>query len=430
MTYQPTQAIEVLCWNQRVGVLAPHPQRDLIVFEYYPEFLNSGIELAPLTLPLSKKTPAAFPYLPFETFQHLPAFIADSLPDSFGNNLITSWMETHGMAKNEITVLDRLAYMGSRGMGALEFRPEAAVQKNGPSALEMKSLVEVARRAFTLEKIDLETDPDEALMQLIQVGTSAGGAKAKAVIGYNPETGSVISGQFDLPFGYQHWLVKINTSEDAKRDYGRIEYAYYLMAKACGITISDSSMLEVAGRMHFMTRRFDRVEENQKIHLQTLCAMNELDYNQRATHDYVQFFQTAQDLELETHAIDEIFDRMVFNVCAANNDDHTKNQSFLLKERGTWELAPAYDLMHAFMPGNKWIEQHLMGVGGKFREIERSDLVRLGQRFNVASPEARVDLIAEQVMNWPTFAKESGLSGEETERVRKDIELCCKPVLK
>lgn len=338
-------------------------------------------------------------------------------------------MEKQGLAKDEITVLDRLAYMGSRGMGALEFLPEASQQRNDLSALEMKDLVEAARRTFCLEADFIQEQPDEALMQLTQVGTSAGGAKAKAVIGYNPETGKIISGQFNLPPGYEHWLIKINTSEDKSRDYGRIEYAYSLMAKACNITMSESSMFEVSGQMHFMTKRFDRLAGNKKIHLQTLCAINELDYNQRATHDYIQFFQTIQALNLGTAAIDEAFNRMVFNVCAANNDDHTKNHSFLLREEGSWELAPTYDLMHAFVPGNRWIDQHLMGINGKFRDIGREDLLAVGKRFNVANPNDRIDYIADQVFHWSNFAQKAELSEEETVRVAKDIEMCCKKVL-
>lgn len=421
MAYFPVSAIEVKCWGHKVGVLAPHPQRSFYVFEYYPEFRNSGIELAPLTVPLSQSGSQYYPHLSAETFHRLPAFIADSLPDSFGNHLIDAWMARQGVAKNEITVLDRLAYMGSRGMGALEFEPAIARAAEKSSALEMKDLVEAARRSLEMDAREFDAETDKAIAQLIQVGTSAGGAKAKAVVGYNQKTGSLVSGQFKLPQGYEAWLIKINTSENEVMDYGRIEYAYYLMATACGISMAESQLFEAAGRMHFMTKRFDRKAGNEKLHMQTLCAMNELDYNQLATHDYVQFFSTIESLELGYAALDEGFDRMVFNVCAANNDDHTKNQSFLLEEGSSWQLAPAYDLMHASIPGNAWIEQHLMGVGGKFHGINRQDLRNMGRRFGVSDLEERISRVAETVADWPHYAKQAGLSSSETERVYKDI---------
>ncbi len=429
MTYNPVAVIEVLCWGKKVGALAPHPQYPLYVFEYYPSFVRSGIELAPLTLPLSKPTPAVFPYLSEETYKRLPACIADSLPDSFGNNLITAWMQNQGVRKEDITVLDRLAYVGKRAMGALEFKPAIDQKDKKSSALEMKGIVETARRLLSFDQGFLAAD-EAGIAQLIQVGTSAGGAKAKVVVGYNPRTQSIVSGHFDVPEGYEHWIIKINTSEDATKDYGCIEYAYYLMARACGITMAESSMLDVAGRMHFMTKRFDRTDNNEKVHMQTLCAMSELDYNQRATHDYVQLFETMRSLGLERRAFDEVFDRMVFNVCTANNDDHTKNHSFILAQGGVWSLAPAYDLMHACVPGNLWLSQHLMGVNGVFSSISRSDLVAMGNRFGILKPHERIDRILELAMNWPQFAHEAELSKEETARVYQDIESCCQLVKK
>ncbi len=429
MTYNPVSAIEVLCWNEKVGVLAPHPQYPFYAFEYYPSFLRTGIELAPLTLPLSRQTPVLFPHLSEETYKRLPACIADSLPDSFGNSLITAWMQNQGVKREEITVLDRLAYIGTRAMGALEFKPAVDRQDEMPSALEMKNIVETARRVLSLEQGSYVEEAAGSIAQLIQVGTSAGGAKAKAVVGFNPRTQSIISGQFAIPEGYEHWIIKINTSEDAERDYGRIEYAYYLMAQACGITMSESSLLDVAGRMHFMTKRFDRVGNNTKIHMQTLCAMSELDYNQRATHDYVQLFETMRSLGLGYESFDEVFDRMAFNVCAANNDDHTKNHSFTLEQGGAWSLAPAYDLMHACVPGSLWLSQHLLGVNGVFSSISRADLIAVGNRFGILKPHERLDHIAEVVMSWPQFAQQAGLSSKETNRVYRDIEACCRLVI-
>ena len=427
MGYKPTTAIEVLCWGRRVGAVAFDPSLGFYAFEYYPEFRSSGIELAPLTVPLSTARPVVFPALSDRTYHRLPSFIADALPDRFGNALIDAWMADQGVARDDITPLDRLAYMGKRAMGALEFRPAARAESTKPTAIEMLSLVEAARHALSVNFAgEASVEEREQLGQLVSVGSSAGGARAKAVVGWDPVSGNFVSGQFDLPEGYEHWIIKfdIDGSEGVPRQYGRVEYAYSLMARECGIRMEESRLQEAAGSSHFMTRRFDR-QNGAKIHMQTLCAMSELDFNMVGAFSSAQLFETALDLGLPLTAIDELFDRLVFNVCMANNDDHTKNWSFLLPEGGLWQLAPAYDLTYSYAPANPWLSQHFMSVAGKFSEITRGDLLALAERFSVSDASRRIDDIVSVAQCWPDFANEAGLSAARTDEIGGAIAICC-----
>lgn len=429
--YKPTGDITVRCWGYDVGALALDPRTGYYAFEYYPAFQKSDIELAPLTMPLSQSGPRVFPNLPTSTYHRLPAFIADSIPDDFGNNLINAWMAQQGISRSQITPLDRLAYMGKRGMGALEFYPTAIDQAYAPSALEMSTLVTTARKSLVLDLTGNEAKGFELeLAQLISVGTSAGGARAKAVVGFNEHTKEFMSGQFSVPADFSHWIIKFDVPSPQEagnsHEYGRIEYAYHLMAQQCGIDVTDAQLFEVAGRAHFMTKRFDRDDDGSRHHVQTLCALAELDFNVRGVHDYGQLFLAATELGLPFETNDEIFRRLVFNVAASNKDDHTKNHSFILKQGHFWELAPAYDVTHAYgtWPG-AWTAQHSMGVNGKFNDIERQDLVDLGRRFSVRAPERVIDGIVDTLSSWPDFARMAGLSDSEQDRVGKDISHCC-----
>lgn len=427
MSYFPVSVIDVMCWGRKVGALAFDPSSGYYAFEYYPEFQRSGIELAPLTLPSSTLRPVVFTALPERTYYRLPAFVADSLPDAFGNALIDAWMADQGVSRDEVTVLDRLAYMGKRGMGALEFQPAAVVDGQVPSALEMRSLVEASRRALAVNPAGEATlESRRELDQLISVGSSAGGARAKAVVGWNPDTGEFVSGQFDVPEGFEHWILKFDLDRPGvpPRQYGRIEYAYYLMARECGITMSESRLQEAAGGFHFMTRRFDRLD-GEKAHMQTLCAMGELDFNQTGTFSSAQLFEVVQRLGLGYGAVDEVFMRLAFDVCLANNDDHTKNWSFLLREGGDWELAPAYDLTYAFSSRSAWTAQHFLSVNGKFRDIDRDDLLAVAERFNVSDPQDRIDKVVDVASRWPEFAKKAGISESRAGEVAAGIDQCC-----
>ncbi len=420
MKYVPTDLIEVMYHHESVGALALDINSGFYAFEYDPEFSKSGIELSPLTMPLSRNEPVVFPYLPEATYHKLPPFIADSLPDTFGNALIDVWMARNDIEKSSLTVLDRLAYIGRRGMGALEFKPMIKLGDRRPTAIEMNDLVTTARKAVNVDLAgDVRGVTDSAIRQLISVGTSAGGARAKAVIGFDPVKEKFLSGQFDLPENYEHWMIKFDLPEqegaNSIREYGRIEYAYYLMAKECGINMTESRLAVIDDRAHFMTKRFDR-SGNEKIHMQSLCAMSELDYNMRAVHDYIQYFNTINELDLGYNAVDQAFARMAFNIVMHNNDDHSKNHGFLF-HNGLWQLSPAYDLTFASDPGNKWLNQHLMGVNGKFADINDEDMLEVGHKFYVKNPETILRDIRKVAGFWPDFAGESGLSASETKRV-------------
>ncbi|MDB6127122.1 MAG: HipA domain protein, partial [Verrucomicrobia bacterium] len=323
-----------------------------------------------------------------------------------------------------ITVLDRLAYMGRRGLGALEFRPAKGAMKESAQPLEMKALVEAARQVVHGDFSD-DTHAKAALANIIRVGTSAGGARAKAVVAWNPTTHELRSGQFDVAPGFEHWLLKFDgVGKDSElgtpADYGRIEYAYHRMALAANITMSPCRLLEENGRAHFMTRRFDR-EGNTKLHLQSLCAISHLDYRQRGTHAYEQYFLTIRELGLGDPATAEAFRRMVFNVMARNCDDHTKNFAFRLRHGGEWELAPAYDVTHAHNPVGVWTSQHLMSVNGKFDQVARADLLEVADRFSVPRAAALIGEVRAALDNWPAFAREADLAPQTANKVARDF---------
>jgi serine/threonine-protein kinase HipA len=411
-------------WGRSVGAVALDPAIGFYAFEYQPAFVRSGIELAPLTMPLSSAAggPFVFPDLAEATYRRLPGLLADALPDDFGNALIDAWMAREGVAASQITSLDRLAYMGKRGLGALEFKPTRGPKaSSSTTAIEMAELVESARLAVTGE-VDSDAHAEAALAQIIQVGSSAGGARAKAVVAWNPSTMEVRAGQFDVTEGFEHWLIKFDgVGPDERlgvsRDYGRIEYAYHLMARAAGITMSDCRLLEENGRAHFMTKRFDR-DGPRKHHLQTLCGLAHLDFRQKATHDVSQVFQVIEGLHLGYPRKEEAFRRTVFNVLAANCDDHSKNTSFLLRDGGGWELAPAYDLTHAFNPSGEWTYQHLMSVNGKFKGITRDDVMVVAERAGIGTAPRVFQQVSDAVSAWPDFAREAKVNASETKRIR------------
>jgi len=421
--YTPVPIVEVRIWGKAVGAVALDPTLGYYAFEYQPAFVRAGVELAPLMMPLAAANePFVFTDLPESTYRRLPGLLADALPDDFGNMLIDAWMAREGVEKSQITSLDRLAYMGKRGLGALEFKPARGPKPSkSTTAIEMAALVESARRAVQGE-LDSDAHAEAALAQIIQVGTSAGGARAKAVVSWNPKTHKIRAGQFDVPDGFEHWLIKFDgVGPDERlgvsRDYGRIEYAYHLMANAAGIVMSPCRLLEENGRAHFMTKRFDR-EGNAKHHLQTLCGLAHLDYRQKATHDVSQFLMTVDRLQLGYPALEEAFRRVAFNVMAANCDDHSKNVSFLLREGGAWELAPAYDVTHAYNPKGEWTYQHLMSVNGKFADISRDDLLVVADQFAVGTAPKVLEKVADAISSWPEFAGEAKVSDTEVKRIR------------
>jgi serine/threonine-protein kinase HipA len=420
--YKPVNVIEVKLWGRTVGAVALDPKLGYYVFEYDPAFRLSGIEPAPLTMPLAAASdPFVFTDLPELTFKRLPALLADALPDDFGNSLIDAWMAGKGVDKSKVTPLDRLAYMGKRGMGAMEFKPARSPAVQRYTAIELAKLVTSARSAVR-GHLGADHLAKAALSQIIQVGTSAGGARAKAAIAWNSSTNEIRAGQFDVAEGFEHWLLKFDGMGSdhelgSTRDYGRIEYAYSMMAVAAGIPMSSCRLLEENGRAHFMTKRFDR-DGNRKHHLQTLCAMSHLDYKQKATHDYSQLLMAVDRLRLGYEALEDAFRRMAFNVMGANCDDHTKNTSFLLREGSVWELAPAYDLTFAHNPHGEWTHQHLMAVNGKFADIDRGDLLTVADRFGIGTAPKVLKQVADAISAWPDFAAQAGVNRIELDRIR------------
>ena len=427
--YIPVDLIEVRCWGRSVGALAFDARLGVNVFEYTPEWLSNGVELSPLHMPNRSGT-YTFPQLSRETFHGLPAMVADALPDSFGNAVIDAWLAAQGVDKSQIKALDRLAYAGERALGALTFHP-AKQNLGGPAtAIQIADIVAGARLVLAGEADKANSDHD-ALMQLIQVGSSAGGARAKAVIQYQPKTQQFRSGYVSAEPGFEPWLMKLDgvsrsadgsiNSLDRAEEFTRIEYAYYLMAQAAGINMSQSLLYEEGSRAHFLTRRFDRSAVGERIHLQSLCAMDHLDFRYRDTHDYAQYFSVIRKLGMGTDELTQGFRRMVFNVVAMNRDDHTKNVGFLLTQEGRWTLAPAYDLTHAFNPQGEWTQRHQMGINAKFEHITLADIYEVGDRQAIPAFKSVTAEVLDAVDSWETFANLAGVKREGQKRVAKDI---------
>ena len=434
MPYQAVDVVEIRCWGARVGALARDPTSGFYAFEYEPTWVASGVELAPLYMPTTAATaPFVFPTLPVETYNRLPAMIADALPDDFGNALTTAYLANEGLRPEDITPLDRLAYLASRGIGALEFHPMRGPRTRKATAIELSELVVAARSALAGD-IGTEDGITDALKHLIAVGTSAGGARAKAVVALNPTTGELRSGQVPADPGFEQWLLKfdgVGADPDlgATGNFGRIEYAYHRMALAAGIEMTECRLLEEGGRAHFMTRRFDRADDGRKIHTQTLCALNHLDFRQIGAHDYAQLFLLLERLGLEPDTRQEVFRRMTFNVAAAICDDHAKNFSFLLPEAGAWRLSPAYDVTHAHAPSSKWTRQHLMAVNGRANGITRSDVMQVGDRFAVPGASDVIKQVLEVVAEWRSFAEEALLPDAAADQIAADIDTWSGPLL-
>lgn len=427
-TFKHADAIEVRIWNRTVGAVVSDPDTGTYAFQYAPAWARRGIELAPLYMPVSDaKRVFVFPSLSRETYQGLPGLLADALPDDFGNAAIDAYMANRGLDRNAVTTLDRLAYMGKRGMGALEFRPARGPTRDYATMLDVAELVRAARDLVHGELSD-EALTHDALTHIIQVGSSAGGARAKAVIAYNPKTHEMRSGQFDVPAPYEHWLIKFDGMDKKNKEpfkdfgppltFGSIEYAYYRMATAAGIEMSECRLLPENGRRHFMTKRFDR-DGNRKHHLQTLCGMAHIDFKRRAANSYGQLFQVIDELGLGVDAKRQAFLRMTFNVAARNCDDHSKNHSFLLKEAGSWELAPAYDISFAFNPKGEWTYQHLMSVNDKWLDIKRADLMAVADTFGVPGAADLIANVEAVVSEWEAFAKEVDIPSESAAEIRK-----------
>ena len=428
--YKPVTVVEVLIWGARVGAVTLNERTGFYIFQYSNQWLRRGIELSPFTMPIKDGAKVhQFTNLSIDTFKRLPAMLSDALPDKFGNALIDAALSDEGVSKELVTSLDRLAYLNKRGMGALEFKPAVGVKRQKATAIDMALLVEGARNVLK-GNFNGDNEAEAAIRSIIHVGISAGGARAKAVIAWNPKTEEIRSGQMDVSDGFEHWLLKLDgVGSDMElgttANYGRIEYAYYLMALEASIDIMPSRLLEENGRAHFMTKRYDR-DGNTKHHTQSLCALKELDFNLIDAHSYSQYFETINGLGLGVEAMQEGFRRMAFNYVAANYDDHTKNFSFLLKEDGRWSLAPAYDITHAHNPNSKWTKQHLMSVNGETLNVAKSDFMAVADLFKIQDANGIIDDVLKAVGKWQLFAGKAGVPEQEQLNVSKDFRMISK----
>ena len=384
--YRRVAAIDVFLWGHHVGRIAPD-FGSYYQFQYDPSFVRTGIQIAPFQMPLQEQIYKAVNFdLPKGAFLGLPGVFADSLPDAFGNALVDKWMEEQKIPKAMISPLDRLAYVGARGMGALTYEPEIGPGRATPSAIDMRKLVEEARMALNANL--LKMGGNDALREIIRVGTSAGGAQAKAVVAWNKATGEFLAGQENLPPGFEHWLIKFTPA--GLPSVGAEEYGVYLKAKAAGIVMSECRLHELDGVKHFMTKRFDRDRSSRHL-VQTLCALRHLPMGgPRALYTYETLFETADALGLGYETLEELFRRMAFNVLIGETDDHTKNFSFLMREGGAWKLAPAYDLTGCHFSAvdpewNDWTNQHALSVNGKFSGISNKDLLAVGERYGLGT---------------------------------------------
>ena len=425
---------EVHIWGEFAGAIRWDATRQLGYFQYDTKFLKKGWDLSPLKMPLSGGTRVySFPELKKgaheseDAFKGLPGLLADALPDKYGNKLINTWLARHGRPQDSMNPVEKLCFIGQRGMGALEFEPAQVKTTPDSSALELNSLVEVAQRMLREREAfltNLSKEDEKTMIDILKTGTSAGGARPKAVIAYNPGTGEVRSGQGKTDEHFEHWLLKLDGVSGEQfgetSGWGRVEYAYYLMALDCGIDMEESKLLEEHGRAHFMTRRFDR-EGNVRHHIQTWCGLHHVDFNDMFGYSYEQLFQTMRQLRLTYPEAEQMYRRMVFNVLATNYDDHTKNFSFILKKDEPWRLAPAYDICYSYDPNNHWVSQQTLSVNGKRRDITKQDLLTIADDNNIKKGMQIIEQVNEIVKGWHDYANKAEVRADLKERIEKTL---------
>lgn len=425
----------VKLWGRTIGAVLLRDGEEVSAFEYDPAFVSSGIEVSPLVMPLSTRV-YSFSELAKNTFHGLPGFLADSLPDRFGNALINTWLATQGRSPDSFNAVERLCYIGSRGMGALEFAPATGPKAGGTDLIQIGQLVELASEILSQRK-DLavsfeQEDRKQALAEILRIGTSAGGARAKALIAWNPVTHEVRSGQINAGQGFEYWLLKfdgVRGNKDKELEdpsgYGAIEYACYLMAKDCGIEMAESRLFEENNRRHFMTRRFDRTRDGRKVHMQSLGALAHYDFNLAGAYSYEQAILAIRRLGLPMSAVEEMYRRMVFNIIIRNQDDHVKNIAFLMDKAGNWSLAPAFDMTYSYNPDGLWTASHQMSMNGKrdgfslddFKQCANTALMKRGRAETIVSE------VLEVARKWPDYAEKAGVPGPTMEKVHRSMRL-------
>lgn len=419
---------EVRLWGTTIGAVLLEDGNPYASFEYDPSFIRSGIQVSPLMMPLAR-TVYRFPALFTNTFHGLPGLLADSLPDAFGNAVIDAWLARQGRTPESFNAVERLCYTGTRGMGALEFFPLMDPGYPSDTQLEIEKLVQLAsdilKNRETL-KVSFGKEAEKAMRQILQVGTSAGGARAKAVIAWNPDTNEVRSGQIRTGPGFYHWLMKfdgVQGNRDKELEdpagYGSIEYAYYLMARDAGVEMNESRLFAEDGRKHFMTRRFDRTDDGGKLHMQSLGAMAHFDYRMDGAYSYEQVFPIMRELDLPPASVEQFFRRMAFNIVARNQDDHVKNIAFLMNRRGIWRLAPAYDVTYSFQQRGRWTGRHQMSMNGKRDGFAMEDFIQCGHAANLVRGRAEtiVSEVCASVGRWREFAGTAGVAGDRASQI-------------
>lgn len=409
-------------WGKRVGAVAWNPDTELASFEYDPKFSLEKWALAPLKMP-DRSRIYNFPQMrENETFKGLPGLLADALPDRYGKELINAWLARQGRPDDSLNPVELLCFIGKRGMGALEFEPVIS-KESGSYDVELSDLIEVTKALLEKkEDIQIQTSGrmEDVMMDILKMGTSAGGARPKAIIAYNEKTGQIRSGQSLADDGFEHWLIKFDEISDVQfgtsKGYGRIEMAYYKMATDFGIDMMESRLIEENSRVHFMTKRFDRKDRN-KIHSQTLCAIQHYDYANITSYSYEQVFQTMRQLKLTYAEAEQMYKRMIFNVIARNCDDHTKNFAFLMDKSGKWKLSPAYDICFAYRPGSVWVSQHNLSINGKRKDFTRVDLMQIADQNSIRNPEKLIDECIDLLKTWPQYATEFQVDKEKANAI-------------
>jgi serine/threonine-protein kinase HipA len=422
---------KVILWGSVIGAVTWLDDREIGVFQYAPDFLDSGIQLSPLMMPL-REFPYEFPALARNTFKGLPGMLADSLPDKFGNAIIDEWLASQGRTASSFHPVERLCYVGCRGMGALEYEPALLEPSTHEKSIEVENLVHLANRILdersSLGGVFSGEDDREAINDILRIGTSAGGARAKAILAWNPITNEFKSGQFDSETDFEYWLMKfdgISSSRDNEistpKGYGKIEYAYHLMALETGIEMTSCRLHKEGGRNHFMTKRFDRTANGEKLHMQSLNAIAHYDYNQPSIYSYEQAIQVIRRLGLPGKNLKQLVLRAIFNVVSRNCDDHTKNIAFLMDRRGKWSLSPAFDITFAWNPRGEWTNRHQMSINGKRTDIEREDLIALANKAGIKKKQANqiIDKVIEAVRRWPEFAAEAKVEFDRVEKIQR-----------